>query len=93
MLHWVSLAVGVAVVAVLFIASSLKRYRGTKTAMTAAVVGSLGITLVFAMLLAQFNGFALAGWQILVGGLLAGVATLGGFLFAETRRVRAPKAD
>ena len=86
MLPWASLLVGVAMVAGLFIASSRKRYRGEHAATIGGIVGSLGATLGLSLPLAQFNGFSLASGTLIATGVVAIVATFGGFGYAESHR-------
>jgi uncharacterized membrane protein YkvI len=91
MLAWVNLALGV-LVAALLLAGCGKRYRSNVRAMLGGILGALGLTCLFSLILAGLTGF-LSGPLIPTGAFLAGVAALGGFLYAEARRVRGLKGS
>jgi hypothetical protein len=90
MLVWVDLALGV-LVAALLLAGCSKRYVSNLRAMAGGIIGTVGATCLFSLILAELIGF-LSGPLIPIGALVAGVAALGGFLYAEARRVRGPRA-
>ena len=89
-LVWVDFALGV-IVSVGLLALCRKRYRGNLRAMLGGVVGALGATCAFSLVLAQVTGFAVIDSVIVIGALVAGAAVLGGVLYAEIRRVRGPR--